>query len=333
MNKNILILSAGRRVELVNCFRNAVAKLKKSHPEFGSKIVAADLSTLAPAGYFADAYVNLPRIGAYGYIDALIKIIREQQISLVVPTIDTELLILAGERKRLESETEAKILVSDIPVVETCRDKIHTCHYLMEHGFDIPKLITEEDIQDEALQFPLFIKPLNGSSSVNAFKVNNRKELSFFRDYIEEPIIQEYISGEEYSVDVFLDFESNIISIVPRLRMAVRSGEILKGKIVKDQGIIESVKKLMEQLKPIGHITVQCIKTGEKIKYIEINPRFGGGAPMSIMSGADSCVFLYRLLLGEQLNYQENYRDGDIYLRFDQSICVDAEGERVNIDG
>ena len=49
MEYNVLILSAGRRVELVKCFQKAAKRLN-----IKSKVVAADISDMAPAIYFAD---------------------------------------------------------------------------------------------------------------------------------------------------------------------------------------------------------------------------------------------------------------------------------------
>lgn len=137
------------------------------------------------------------------------------------------------------------------------------------------------------------------------------------------------MEGKEFTVDTFLDFNSNIITIVPRLRIATRSGEISKGRIVKDREIVAEVKRLLTVLKPIGHITVQCMKTKRGIEFIEINPRFGGGAPMSIKAGADSCENLYKLLMGERLHYNEDYRDNLLFLRFDSSICLNENMEVV----
>lgn len=316
MRNNILILSAGRRVELVKCFKEA-AKQKKN----GSLVVAADLSDTAPALYFADKYYTIPRIGAPGYIEAIVDICIKEEIGLVVPTIDTELLLLAEKKSELEESSGAVFLVSSLRVIEICRNKKVSQRFFEENGFLVPRCI--EDIDREDLSFPVFIKPLDGSSSINAFKVNNREELEFFYRYIEKPIVQEYIEGEEFTVDVFLDFDSRIISVVPRKRLAVRSGEIAKGLIVKDREIMEDVIRLMKVLKPIGHITVQCMKTKRGIEYIEVNPRFGGGAPMSIMAGADSCQMLYRLLKGERLEYHEDYRENLLFLRFDDSIMLD----------
>jgi carbamoyl-phosphate synthase large subunit len=323
MKNNILILSAGRRVELVNCFKRAAAKLQNE-----SRIIAADLSDTAPAIYFADKHYLIPRIGTEGYLETIIRICLAEDIGLVVPTIDTELLILAENREMLERETGARFLVSSLPVIRICRDKTVSQRFFEENGFGVPRQIM--DIHSGDFTFPVFIKPLDGSSSIDAFKVNTMEELEFFSRYIKKPLIQEYMEGEEYTVDVFLDFSSHILSMVPRRRLAVRSGEIAKGRIVKDREIMADVRRLMETLKPIGHITVQCMKTAKGIQYIEINPRFGGGAPMSIMAGADSCEKLYRLMAGERLEYSEDYRENLLFLRFDDSIMLDENGERLD---
>ena len=321
---NILILSAGRRVELVQSFQKAAKRLNLK-----SNVVAGDCSETAPAIYFADRKAILPRINEDNYIDEIINVCKREDIRIVIPTIDTDLLILSEEHERIESESGAVVLISSNEVVTICRDKINTQKFLEENGFKIPKMYSEEELDSGELEFPLFIKPKSGSSSINTFKVNNIEELATYRSLIKEPIVQDFMEGKEFTVDVFLDFGGNLISVVPRLRMATRSGEISKGKIIKDREIIEDIKRLVEVLKPIGHITVQLMKTNKGIEYIEINPRFGGGAPMSIQSGADSCENLYRLLMGETLEYNENYRDNVMFFRFDNSICVDENLEIV----
>ena len=321
---NILILSAGRRVELVKCFKEA-AKLAN----IDSKIITADISNTAPATYFGDKNYIIPRIGQEGYIQSVIDICKKENIKLVVPTIDTELLIMAENKETIEKESEAKVLISSKTVIEICRNKINTNRFFKENGFGVPREITLEDIKSKNYKFPLFIKPFNGSSSISTFKVNNEKELNFFIEYVNNPIIQEFVEGKEYTIDVFVDFNGNLITIVPRLRLATRSGEIAKGKIVKDRDIIEEVKKVINKLEPIGHITIQCMKSNKEIKFIEINPRFGGGAPMSIKAGANSPFNLYKLLKGEKLEYNEDYMDNMLALRFDDSIFLSEKGELI----
>ncbi|MFF2588510.1 ATP-grasp domain-containing protein [Peribacillus butanolivorans] len=321
-NINILILSAGRRVELIQNFQKAAKKLNVE-----SNIVAGDCSDTAPSLYFADRTCRLPRIIEPNYISSIIDACNKENIALIVPTIDTDLLLLAENKKNIEKQTNAKVLISDTSVIKICRDKIKTQNFLEENSFGVPKMYTNEELTNGDIQFPLFIKPKSGSSSKDIYKVNNSNELKIYKGIVDNPVIQDFMEGEEYTIDVFLDFESNIITIVPRLRMSTRSGEISKGKIVKDREIINDVTKLMKILKPVGHITVQLMKTKKGIEYIEINPRFGGGAPMSIQSGADSCENLFKLLLGQKLLYNEKYKENLTFLRFDSSICLDENME------
>lgn len=317
---NTLILSAGRRVELVKLFKKALKKI-----DIEGKIVAVDINNTAPALQFADEYYLISRIDSENYIEDIISICLKEDIDLIIPTIDTELLKLAKNREKIEKLTKAKINLSSLEVIEICRDKLKTQEFFEKNNFGVPKLVLEKDILEEKFKFPLFIKPFNGSSSINTFKITNKSELIFFKNYISQPIIQEFIVGEEYTIDVFLDFESNPITIVPRRRLATRSGEISKGLIVKNKRVIEDIKRLVKILKPIGHITIQCMDTKEGIKYIEINPRFGGGAPMSISAGADSCVNLYKIILGEKLTYTEEYKENLLCVRYDETLYIDKE--------
>ncbi|MFR9018580.1 MAG: ATP-grasp domain-containing protein [Fusobacterium sp.] len=317
---NTLILSAGRRVELTKLFKKALEKLN-----LDGKIITADINNTAPALQFSDRYYLISRIDSENYIDDVVNICLKEDIDLVIPTIDTELLKLAENKEKIETLTKAKINISSLEVINICRDKLKTQEFFQKNGFGVPKLITEKDILENKLQFPLFIKPFNGSSSINTFKIKNKEELMFFKNYVSQPVIQEFIEGKEYTVDVFLDFESNPITIVPRQRLTTRSGEISKGLIIKNRKIIDDIKKLINVLKPVGHITIQCMDTREGIKYIEINPRFGGGAPMSISAGADSCVNLYKIILGEKLTYTEEYKENLLCVRYDETLYIDKE--------
>lgn len=317
MNYNVLILSAGRRVELVKRFKRAANEL---HIE--SKIIGVDISDLAPALYFCDEKFLVPRINDDNYINSIIEICNNNDVKLIIPTIDTELYKIANNID-LFQKNNIMVNISSLDVIEICRNKFNTQKWLEDNNFMVPKMITEDDIINNNYSFPLFIKPFDGSSSINAFKIENFKQLEFFKEYVPNPIIQEMVNGEEYTVDVFSDFEGNPITIVPRKRIAVRSGEIQKGLIDKNELIIDEIKRLIKTLKSNGHITIQCIKDNDKVYIIEINPRFGGGAPMSIDAGADSPKYLYRLLMGEKLEYNENYKDKLYFSRFDDSIMVD----------
>ncbi|WKY43531.1 ATP-grasp domain-containing protein [Eubacteriaceae bacterium ES2] len=319
---NILILCAGRRVELVQAFRRASSDLG-----IESQIIGADSVELAPALYYCDQHVILPRIEEPDYLPEIIQVCQKYNIALLVPTIDTDLLLLSENRQIIESRTGAKVLVSEFETIKICRDKIKTQLFLEANGFKMPKRYNNVELDHEELVYPLFAKPKSGSSSINTMKIENVEELKAYRTLVKDAIIQDFADGNEYTIDAFMDFDGQIITIVPRHRIAVRTGEISKGQVVKDREIINSVRKLMAVLPCIGHITIQLKKSECGLQYIEINPRFGGGAPMSIRAGADSCKNLYRLLMGECLSYNEDYRDKTYFLRFDDNIALSEDLE------
>ncbi len=318
-NKTIRILftSVGRRVELVQEFAEAAKTLGYELEIFG-----ADITHTAPALNFCNHTVIVPRIKDENYIPSLLACCKKNDIDVLIPTIDTDLLVLSKNKEAFQ-EIGTIVLVSNEEKISVCRDKRLTSSYFESIGLLAPTPV--DDYKKYDAGFPAFIKPKDGSSSVFAYKVNNQEELEDFARQVPDYIIQPFIEGTEYTVDVFCDFEGNPIYITPRIRLAVRAGEVLKTKIVQDKTIIQEIQTLLADYKPCGAITVQLIRQNktERDYYIEINPRYGGGAPLTMKAGANSAIALLKLLNGERINYSPNAaEDGAIYCRFDQSIRV-----------
>ncbi len=320
----ILFTSVGRRVELIQAF-------KKAGNDLGVEltVIGADISASAPALCFCDETVITCRIKEDNYIPELLSICSEKSVDCLIPTIDTDLLLLSQNKHKFEA-IGTKVLISAEDKVGLCRDKNYTADYFISVGLKSPLPVNSVEKYEEALNagkvgFPAFIKPKDGSSSVDAYKVECMKDLKMYADKIKDYIIQPFISGREFTIDIFCDYDGNPVYITPRERLAVRAGEVLKTKITQDDKMISEMMDLISDYKPCGQITVQLIrdeKTGDNY-YIEINPRFGGGAPLSIKAGADSAKAVIRMINGEHLCYEENAAaDGLIYSRFDQSICV-----------
>lgn len=311
----ILFTSVGRRVELMQAFRTAAERLNVE-----LKIYGADITESAPALYFCDKTVIVPRIKELNYIPYLKEVCEKENIDALIPTIDTDLLLLAEHKSEFGS---TRVVISQPDKIHLCRDKRYTAEYFNSVGLLSPAPVDSFD--NYKMGYPAFIKPKDGSSSIFAYKAENEKELKAFSEQVPDYIIQPFIKGVEYTVDIFCDFDGNPVYITPRIRQAVRAGEVLKTKIVQDEKIINEMMSLAEDYKPCGQITVQMIRqesTGDDY-YIEINPRFGGGAPLSIKAGADSAEAMMRLLRGEKLEYIAGAaEDGAVFSRFDQSVRV-----------
>ncbi len=315
----ILFTSAGRRVELVQAFQRAAAQ--EGIPVW---ITGADLSETAPALYFCDEAVKLCPISEERYIPELIEICRERQVDLLIPTIDTDLLKLSESRESFE-ENGTRVLVSAPDKIRLCRDKRLTAVFFKSCGLYSPE--TADRLEDYKGVFPCFIKPLDGSSSINAYRVDEEKDLAAYAGMIGEGryIIQPFIKGREYTIDIFCDFDGAPVYITPRERLAVRSGEVLKTRICQDEQMIQEAKEIIRHFHPVGTISLQLIReeqTGRDY-FIEINPRFGGGAPLSIKAGADIPGAVLRMLTGKKTAFMPKAAEnGKLYARFDDSICV-----------
>ena len=304
---------------MMQAFRNAALVLGKS-----IKLYGADMTGSAPALAYCDYSRHVPSMRDSRYIDTLLTMCREDHIDLIIPTIDTDLLALAENRERFQS-IGTKVMISAPEKIRICRDKNHISQFFVDCGLHAPMPVNDWQKYDD--QFPAFIKPTDGSGSINAFRAENPNELKLFAKRIKNYIIQPYVEGKEYTIDIFCDWDGNPVSIVPRERVQVRAGEVSVTRIAMDEQMIRESEALCKAFKACGPMTVQFIRDKDGVDwFIEINPRFGGGAPLSMKAGAKSAEGILKLMDGEPVERVTDIADGAVYSRFDQSVCI-TEGE------
>jgi carbamoyl-phosphate synthase large subunit len=236
-------------------------------------------------------------------------------------------LRLLAQNKPKFAAIDCCVLVSAPDVVEICQDKRKTCRFLLKNDFDTPiTMSVRSALLKKQLNWPYFLKPWDGYASRGNAIVNNRKELSFFAKRIPNAICQEFIKGTEHTCDVYVDFNMKVRCVVPRKRIEVRAGEVSKGQVVKDPRIMSEAARLVETLGAgPGVITLQLFLTDDsKVKFIEINPRFGGGVPLSIKAGANFPKWILQESLGEKTKIRFNgFEDNLIMLRYDGEVWLE----------
>lgn len=311
MRANILITSISRKVWLVEAFRQAFKILKVT-----GRIITVDIDPLSVGLYFSNRHYLVSSVLKKRFLGQIFRICMRENIRLIVPTRNEELRVFA-ENINLFKKHNIMVMVSDPVTIETCLDKYKFYLFLKKNKIPAPRTIIPSQIAHEKLKYPLIIKSKTGSGSRNLFRANSREELDFFVRYVQDPIIQEFIPGKEYTVDLFSDFDGEIISITPRERVAVVSGESYKGRTVNDQSIIAMAKKFAGRIPLRGHITLQVIKHNKRLKLIEVNPRFGGGAMLGIKAGSNTPLFLLRSVLGRKNKPQiHKFKKNMVMLRY-----------------
>lgn len=312
---NILITSAGRRVSLVH---NAQETLKKYNAQ--GKVLTCDMNpALSSACQISDGSLQVPRVTDSTYLPMLLAYCQKNDVSIVIPTIDTELSILA-EAKEAFAKEGVFIAISSKEICDIFYLKDSTQEFFEKHGLPIPKIVKDVHGAD----YPLFAKLNNSSCSVGAQKVESE---SIAQELLEKDsgyVFQEFIDGDEYTCDLFLDSKGRAICVIPRQRLEVRAGEVNKAWARKDPQVMEAILSLASKLEGgYGTITVQLFKRGDSIYFIEINPRFGGGYPLSWKAGGDFVEYLIRDFLGEELAYMDSWRDNTLMLRYDAEVIVE----------
>jgi len=317
--KNVLICSAGRRVSLTSYFQKEIQK----HIGAEAKVFTTDLyPEMSSACLVSDGGIKVGRFADPNYMDHLLSICKENKIGLVIPTLDTELLLLSNHKESFAQEG-INIIVSDLPFIQICRDKRKMNRFFEDHGFKIPKKIDRNNPS-----FPLFIKPINGSSSQNIFLIKDASMLSDFHVNNKDLMFMEYLRPdryEEYTVDLYYDKKSKLKCVVPRIRIAVRGGETYKG-ITRKNKLIEIVQEKLSTIDGArGCLTLQVFldKESDDIYGIEINPRFGGGYPLSYLAGANYPAWIIEeYLLGKKIDWFDDWEDRLLLLRYDNEMII-----------
>jgi len=321
---NILFTCIGRRVSLLNSFRRAARQLK-----IKVSLLGTDTNVLSSALQLCDKGFLVKPITHAGYIRQILSIVKTNRVKLLIPTVDLDLKLLSQNKSKF-SALGCSVLISQPEVVDICQDKRKTHRFLVKNGFDTARMLSirsalSKQNHEEKLNWPCFIKPWDGYASRGNAVARNREELLFFAKRIPNAICQEFIKGDEYTCDVYVDFNMKVRCIVPRKRIETRAGEVSKGQIVKQPRIMSESMRLVETLRAgPGVITLQLFLTlGDKVKFIEINPRFGGGVPLSIKAGANFPKWILQELLGEKPNIRfDGFKDNLIMLRYDSEVWL-----------
>ncbi len=316
---NILFCSAGRRVELLKDFRKSMDK--------GDRIIAADLSNLAPALYVADTYYLVPRIDDPAYLDRILDICRKEKINAVTTLIDPEIELLAKNRARFE-EIGVEVLAPYTETAELCFDKFKMYQYLTAHG--VPTTETWGDyasameaVESGSLVFPVFVKPRTGSGSVGARKVQDAETLKALCDADSSLIVQRLMQGD-LDADVYIDTISHkAVSAFSKRKLETKIGGASKTISFKDENLFEFIRRITELLKFNGPVDMDFFYQDGTYYLSEVNPRFGGAYLHAYGAGVDFIKLIKNNLDGiENAPVFGNYEDDVVMMMYDSVVIT-----------
>jgi carbamoyl-phosphate synthase large subunit len=308
----VLFTCAGQRVDIVRSFRDA-----------GATTVAVDANRLAPALYHADRFELVPRVDDPGYVAALRELVERHDVQLVVPLTDLDHLTLARARDQLG----ALVLLPPEEVVERLGDKYLAHQLLEDRGLPSPPTWLPTEVPHD-VRFPVLVKARHGFGSRYIYRAENATELEFFLHYTPvDSIAQAFCLGEEFSIDVFCDWDARCLNAIPRTMIESKGGESIKGMTIKDWSLIEFGRRVAETLELVGPANIQCFREADGTHYVtDINPRFGGGFPLPTAAGSRYPELALALARGERPAPQlGEFRERVVMTRFFSHVALTAD--------
>lgn len=334
---NILFTCAGRRNYLINYCKHAL--------NGQGKVLATDMSQLAPAMSDADISLIVPSIYSEDYIPKLLSIVKEHQVKAIISLNDLELPILSSHKQAF-ADLGAQVIVSDSSVIDICFDKIKTRDFLISIGLNTPLTFSNYDkalqaIKSGQLTFPLVLKPRWGSASIGiefpesleefelAYKlltIKLKKTILFEASKNElnaAILIQQKLNGPEYGMDIVNNLDQEYFTTVVRKKLSMRAGETDKAISIIDQRFSDVGEKIAVNLKHIGNLDCDVFEHNDELYVLECNPRFGGGYPFSHEAGMNTIQAYLAWLSNEKLDITFNqYQDGLVFSKCDRLIRI-----------
>lgn len=316
---NILILSAGTRNKIVQYF------VKTLNGQ--GKVIATDMSNLAPAIYDADKFYIVPKMTDPTYLDVILKICKEENISGVLSLIDPELSFLAMNKEKF-NEIGTTVIGSSYDLCELSLDKFKMFEWLTNYGYNCAKSYMDkekfyEDVINENITYPVFVKPARGSASIAISKVYDKETVELLFAHDEGLMIQEFLNGQEIGADVYIDMISGeVVSIFTKKKLKMRAGETDKAVSFKDDKLFNLIKKFVSEAGYRGQIDIDIFEINGEYYISEVNPRFGGGYPHAYESGCDHMKLIENNLEGNINKSAIGTYKSDIYMMKYNEICI-----------
>lgn len=307
----LLLMSTGRRVSLIQLLRAAAA-----HMQVDLYIVGTELYSWTPSLHFCDKHFLVAPTFSPEHTDQIKAIICDEGVDAVLPGNDLDLRFLNQLRDDIVWK-DVKILDAGVEQ-EIFWSKSESAIFFESIGLRVPKVLTDpSEVRNQVI-----LKEDQGYGSINQYVLYSAEEVSLHWSKLKNPFLQEFISGTEYTIDVFSSEDFQTVNFCPRIRSKVRAGVSDVGKIHLNEKLMELLEPKLPSFKLRGPWNLQCIFDRGDFYFLEVNPRFSGGIPLSIAAGCDLAQNLIEWLFQMPLTRFHNIKDGLVMMKYEQELFI-----------
>jgi carbamoyl-phosphate synthase large subunit len=290
-NTRVLVTGAGGPA--------GVAVIRSYLADPAVEVLAADLDGYAAGLYLVEPGRRflVPAGLAPDFVPEVLRLCRLEGIDVVVPTVDSELPPLASRRAEFAA-LGVRIAVTSAAALDRTLDKLELARACAATVATPRTELLGPAIDPGSWTYPVIVKPRRGSGSRGVSIVDSAADLARLVDH-PGMIVQEYLPGEEYSLDTFADLDGHVVSVVPRSRLRVDSGVSVAGRTLHDPELDQLARGVFAAVGLNLVANVQCRRDADgRAKLLEVNPRFPGAMPLTIQSGVNMPVLCLDTVLG-----------------------------------
>jgi carbamoyl-phosphate synthase large subunit len=280
----------------------AIAVMRSLRADPSVELLAADMDSWAAGLYQVPpaARAVIPAGLAPDFAEILLARCMELGADIVIPTVDSELRPLSTAREAF-AHAGIQLLLAPGDALDRTLDKLalaRACAGVVR----VPRTeLLDEFVNPDSWTYPVIVKPRTGSGSRDISAVVSAQELKGL-----EPspdfIVQEYLPGEEYSIDVLASVGGRVVAAVPRIRARVDSGVSVAGRTLHECELEQFGAAVARELSLayISNVQVRRDRQGRPA-LLEVNPRAPGSLALTIASGVDMPRLALAALRGQPL--------------------------------
>jgi carbamoyl-phosphate synthase large subunit len=252
----------------------------------GHTVVAADADGTAAGGALAPLFVPIPRADHPRFVDAVLGIAAACGVDALISTVAEELPALAGGAARLATAGVATWF-PELTAVDLCCDKAAFAQRLDAAGVPHPRTASWTGDLDD-VPGPWIVKPRSGRGSRGVRLLSSRPAVGAAMSGDPQLIAQTQLTGQEFTADALIDRDGTLLTVVPRWREETKAGISVKGTTFESEVVTALVRDALAAVGLTGPANVQGFVADDgTATIVEINPRFSGGLPLTLASGAD----------------------------------------------
>jgi carbamoyl-phosphate synthase large subunit len=264
----------------------AVIKALSRSNHDGEFVLGVDMSRRAAGLYLADDFELIPAAGSDEFVPRLLELASKHSLNMIIPILDVEAAVVATHRSAFESRG-IMVAANSSDCIANCHDKRRAYSICETSGIAQPRRFDSPDQAPKEL-FPLIGKPAMGVGARGIVLLENPAHSPPKSTHQSEYVWQQFVRGEEYSIDTFGAPSASYFVAVPRLRRVVRSGQMVQGSTMDDPALLAFAAQVCSAFRTTDVCCIQVIRAaGGELHFVECNPRYGTGISLSIAAGVD----------------------------------------------